>query len=166
MSFSNYIFTITLSTLLSSAAVCAQDSGDKPPIIQEIENKSVITIYIPSGLDKILSFNKSPEYNINDSDESFVQESSKVIRTGYRVQVFDDNNVRTAKAHAQERKQMIQSRFPEFQAYVTFNSPYWRVKVGDFRTRSEAEAAMGAIRSAFPSIGAQLRVVRDRINTH
>ncbi len=82
------------------------------------------------------------------------------------MQVFDDNNVRTAKHEAQNRKRQVESRFPEFRAYMQFNSPYWRVKVGDFRTRSEADAALAAIRAAFPSIGNQMRVVRDHINAN
>jgi len=49
---------------------------------------------------------------------------------------------------------------------MTFNSPYWRVKVGDFRTRGEAEAAMAEIREAFPSLSSHLRIVRDKINIY
>lgn len=85
-------------------------------------------------------------------------------RVGYRVQVFDDNNPRTARSQANAKRQQMSDRFPEFQAYVTFNSPYWCVKVGDFRSRSEAEAAMREIRQAFPALSAYIRVVRDRIN--
>lgn len=145
-------------------AVCpalAQTNSDAA-IINEIEQDGHITVLIPDGLRQILSYNKT-----NEGDDSHSpKEAAPALSTkvGYRVQVFDDNNVRTAKEQAQQRKQLIESQFPEFRAYVTFNSPYWRVKVGDFRTRSEAEAAMGAIRAAFPSIGSQLRVVRDKIN--
>ncbi len=51
-------------------------------------------------------------------------------------------------------------------SYIMFNSPYWRVKVGDFRTRAEAEAAMAELRHAFPSMAAYMRIVRDKINTY
>ncbi len=87
-------------------------------------------------------------------------------RAGYRVQVFDDNNPRTARSQANAKRQQLAARFPEFRAYVTFNSPYWCVKVGDFRSRSEAEAAMREIRQAFPALSAYIRVVRDRINLY
>lgn len=59
---------------------------------------------------------------------------------------------------------MMESRFPEWRSYVQFNSPYWRVKVGDFRSRAEAEAAIEDMRRAFPYMSAQLRLVRDHIN--
>lgn len=97
-----------------------------------------------------------------ESDEQTISAAPKV-KAGYRVQIFDDNNVRTAKQEAQSRKQQIETHFPHLSAYVTFNSPYWRVKVGDFTTRSEAEAAMAEIRQAFPAMAKSLRIVRDRI---
>lgn len=131
-------------------------------IIQQIEQAGPVTVTVPDALIPFLSFNAEAAAKPSESEEVAEQPKQRV---GYRVQVFDDNNVRTAKTQAQERKHLIENRFPEFTAYVTFNSPYWRVKVGDFHTRSEAEAAMGAIRAAFPSIGSQLRVVRDKINS-
>lgn len=104
--------------------------------------------------------------SVSQSDES--EASSEVVapkvRAGYRVQVFDDNNVRSAQRDAQSCKKQIESHFPEYPVYVTFSSPYWRVKVGDFKTRGEAEAAMGEIKHAFPAMAKSLRIVRDRIN--
>jgi len=85
-------------------------------------------------------------------------------RVGYRIQVFDDNNPRTARTEAQNRKRLMESRFPEWRSYMQFNSPYWRVKVGDFQTRGEAEGAIEDMRRAFPYMSTQLRIVRDRIN--
>lgn len=134
----------------------------KAPIIEEIESRGLITVNVPAELENVLLFNQQAAASSHHSEEEV--EEAPTQRVGYRIQVFDDNNPRTAKAQAEERKRMIENKFPEFRAYTTFNSPYWRVKVGDFRTRSEAEAALGAIRSAFPSLGSQLRVVRDKIN--
>jgi hypothetical protein len=80
------------------------------------------------------------------------------------VQVFDDNNTSTARQRAQSRKAMYENRFPEYRAYVTFNSPYWRVAVGDFKSRGQAEAAMADFKQAFPSQAAHMRIIRSRIN--
>ena len=138
-----------------------QDVGTKAPIISQIEEDGYITVNIPIQLNSLLSYDSSDsQHGTEDSTEQV----KSIAKVGDRVQVFDDNNVRSAKTQAQERKNMIENRFPEFRAYVQFNSPYWRVKVGDFHTRSEAEAAMAAIRSAFPAFANQLRVVRDKIN--
>lgn len=150
---------VCLLAFFATAAVAAQHPV--APIIEAIESDGRIEVNAPAALMPLLIHVEgglTPEPVVDEA------ETSRAAKVGYRVQVFDDNNVRTAKNQAQERKRMIENQFPEFHAYVSFNSPYWRVKVGDFRTRSEAEAAMGAIRAAFPSIGSQLRVVRDKIN--
>lgn len=85
-------------------------------------------------------------------------------QAGYRVQVFSDNNVRTAKAEATSKQRVISARFPQYQTYVRYTSPYWRLKVGDFRTQQEANAAADELRKAFPSYSKEIRVVRDRIS--
>lgn len=85
-------------------------------------------------------------------------------KVGYRIQVFDDNNPRTARAEAQSRKHMVESRFPHLRTYVQFNSPYWRVKAGDFRSRLEAEATLEEMCAAFPHLRSHMRIVRDHIN--
>lgn len=85
-------------------------------------------------------------------------------QAGYRVQVFSDNNVRTAKAEATSKQRVISARFPQYQTYVRYTSPYWRLKVGDFRTQQEANAAADELRKAFPAYSKEIRVVRDRIS--
>ena len=157
MSIRKLIYIASVCTALVPLRALAQEPA---PIIKQIEESGLIKINAPQALMPILSFNEAEAAPRPEE----AAEQTKTARVGYRVQVFDDNNPRTAKQQAEERRNMIISRFPEFRGYVTFNSPYWRVKVGDFRTRSEAEAAMGAIRAAFPNIGPQLRVVRDKIN--
>lgn len=85
-------------------------------------------------------------------------------RNGYRVQVFDDNNPGTARSQAESRRVQFENAFPQWRAYVTFNSPYWQVRVGDFRRRGEAEAALAQIRDAMPSVAAYARIVAEKIN--
>ncbi len=85
---------------------------------------------------------------------------------GFRVQVFSDNNARTAKSEARSKQRVISSRFPQYQTYVMYTSPYWRLKVGDFKTQQEANNAADELRRAFPSYSKEIRVVRDRVNIH
>ncbi|MDE7410456.1 MAG: SPOR domain-containing protein [Paramuribaculum sp.] len=91
-------------------------------------------------------------------------ERSRNARVGYRVQVFSDNNPRTAKNEARSKSRMISARFPEYATYVVFASPYWRLRVGDFRSQEDAAEAAEAIKREFPGYGKEIHVVRDRIN--
>lgn len=92
------------------------------------------------------------------------KERKKDERIGYRVQVFSDNNARTARNEARSKQRAVGTRFAQYRTYVTYSTPYWRVKVGDFRTQEEANSAATAIRRAFPGFANEVRVVRDRIN--
>lgn len=153
---------IIIAVSAGLATLSAQETDSVAPgIITTVEESGKITIYAPEGLAERLAPTTVPQSEDTQAPATSIQPTTRV---GYRVLVFDDNNVTTAKHGAQARSQQLSNRFPEWQSYIQFNSPYWRVKVGDFKTRSEAEAAMAAIRAAFPSLGSQLRVVRDRIN--
>lgn len=88
--------------------------------------------------------------------------SSKAV--GYRVQIFADNNSRTAKSEARQRERALGQAFPEFGTYVYYDSPYWRLRVGDFRSQYDAEKAASEIRKSFPAYAKEVRVVRDRVN--
>lgn len=105
----------------------------------------------------------------DENGEEQEQEESKV-RTkggktvGYRVQVFADNNVRSAKTEARQRERAVGQAFPAYSTYVSYASPYWRLRVGDFRSQYDAEKAAAEIRRAFPRYSREVRVVRDRVN--
>jgi hypothetical protein len=50
--------------------------------------------------------------------------------------------------------------FPEIPAYVSWKAPNYRVRVGDYRTRLEAEKAMQMIMIDYPNAW----VIKDEIN--
>ena len=154
---------IALLCAATVPALCAQEPADTAATIADRINASGnIEVVMPAALEaRLHKVAPAKEAEAAESREGTVPQG----RVGYRIQVFDDNNPRTARDEAQNRKRQMESRFPEWRSYVQFNSPYWRVKVGDFRSRGEAEAAIEDMRRAFPYLNAQLRIVRDRINT-
>lgn len=132
-------------------------SGNEVPstIVDHIVADSSNTISQPGELTKRLI----PQEE-NDSDKKTVGNSA----TGYRVQVFSDNNPRTAKSEARAKSRNISARFPQYRTYVTYRSPFWRLRIGDFRLQQDAIEAAQEIKRAFPSYRKEIRVVRDRIN--
>lgn len=160
---------IALTVLVPCAVALAQEpvvqtADSIVSIVSQINSSGNIMVEQPAQLELRL---QRQHQEIPDSDsESQIHDGNRAVasRSGYRIQVFDDNNPRTAAGQAKVRGQQMEASFPQYKTYVSFNSPYWRVKVGDFRTRGEAEAALVNIREAFPQLGAYLRIVRDRIN--
>lgn len=148
---------------LRAEARMAADSAAVPAIVERINASGHISVRMPAALAARLC--DEAGMSVGEAVEQEERQPSANARVGYRIQVYDDNDPRTARSEAQNRKRLVETRFPEWRSYIEFNSPYWRVKVGDFRTRSMAEGAIEEIRQAFPYMSAQLRIVRDRINT-
>ena len=69
---------------------------------------------------------------------------------GYRIQIFMEagNN---AIAHADSVMSVFNDAFPETPAYISFGQPYYRIRVGDFRTRLDAERTLEKIKRKYPN---------------
>jgi hypothetical protein len=137
--------------------------GAESPIVKDINASGNIIVTQADGLDARLTPPANADSIVKATEKA--EATKQAHRSGFRIQVFDDNNASTARHQAQSRKAMYESRFPEYRAYVSFNSPYWRVTVGDFTSRARAEAVMSEFKKAFPSQAAHMRIVRARINT-
>lgn len=75
---------------------------------------------------------------------------------GFRIQVVnspDRNKVNAAKIKVYEQ-------FPDWKPYLIYQAPNYKLRVGDFRTEDEANAAMQQLSRLFPS---GLYVIRDII---
>lgn len=69
---------------------------------------------------------------------------------GYRVRIFFDNK-QTARQASEETLKRFESLYHDVVAYRTYANPYFKITVGDFRTKSEAMALLERIRYEFPS---------------
>jgi hypothetical protein len=70
--------------------------------------------------------------------------------SGYRVRIFFDNK-QSARVASEEAIKKFESLYHDVVAYRTYANPYFKVTVGDFRTKSEAMALLERIRYEFPS---------------
>lgn len=69
---------------------------------------------------------------------------------GFRVQVFFDSGNNSKKSAQTAREKFIEL-YPDIAAYLTFKSPYYRVRVGDFRTKLEAEGYLFQLAATYPN---------------
>ena len=63
---------------------------------------------------------------------------------GFRVQIFFDSG-NNSQTNANNSRTEFLRRYPDVPAYVSFDSPYYKVRVGDFRTRLEAQQFLNTI---------------------
>ena len=52
---------------------------------------------------------------------------------------------------------------PEIPIYVTYLSPFWRLRVGDELTYEEVNAQMQVLKKKFPKYSVEMRIVKDEI---
>ncbi|WP_285010417.1 SPOR domain-containing protein [Pedobacter faecalis] len=79
-----------------------------------------------------------------------------VSQTGYRVQIFYGSDRRKVFSE-QARFKVL---YPSLNTYITYKEPNYYLRVGDFRTRLEAQRLMNELRPDFPT----LFIYREKIN--
>jgi SPOR domain len=68
------------------------------------------------------------------------------IGKGYRLLVINTSK----RDEAVAAKSTVYENFPELKAYLIYQSPYFKLKVGNFKERKEAEAYQDKLRKFFP----------------
>jgi hypothetical protein len=75
---------------------------------------------------------------------------------GYRVQIFYGSDRREVFNQQARFKGM----YPQLNTYLTYKEPNYYVRVGDFRSRLEAQRLINELRPTFPT----LFIFREKIN--
>ncbi len=69
---------------------------------------------------------------------------------GYRIQVFF-NSGRDAREEAIRLKATFLSEHPDLPVYIVYHSPFYKVRIGDFRSKYEALGVFRQIRRKYPT---------------
>lgn len=87
---------------------------------------------------------------INSMLDNYIETNRNRKLSGYRVRLYFDN-----KQDSRARSENIVARFnedyPEIKAYRSYESPFFKVTAGNFRTRSEAFYFLEKIKNDYPS---------------
>ncbi len=68
---------------------------------------------------------------------------------GYRIRIFSDGS-QSARQKMFAEKARFLKHFEQYEVYISYVAPYWKIYVGDFLTRSEALKAHEEIRKVYP----------------
>lgn len=162
---SNKAISIALAALLWLPSYGDEQAKS---IFASIEAGGSISVSQPAALDSLLQRPVATPAAKEETGQTpaAADTRSHKSKSGYRVQIFEDNNPLSARRTAESYHSRMQTEFPRIRSYISFNSPYWRVKAGDFRTRAEAEGMLAELKQAFPSLAPYMRIVRDKINIY
>jgi hypothetical protein len=133
--------------ILTTGNICAQISGSK--LLHDIQspvNDSKITIVQSEEITKLV-------------DRHLYEEGRKKGIVGYRIRVFSNSGSQARKEGEGIMAGFLQ-KYEDIKTYFNFDSPFYRLYVGDFRTRSEAMKYLKKIERDYPDAF----IVRSKIN--
>ena len=81
---------------------------------------------------------------------------------GYRVQIYSSNQQQTAKTEALDLEERLKDKLSQT-VYVQYLPPFWKVRLGDFRTYDEAKEYKKEFVQMFPELMGDTYIVRDKI---
>lgn len=81
---------------------------------------------------------------------------------GFRVQVYASNNQQQAKNEALLLQQRLESAL-DMPVYAQSEPPFWKVRLGNFRTREEANKYKEVFLQYYPDLQGSTYVVPDKI---
>ena len=145
------ILSIAATVFCAINTFAQNDSIPAYSITEALQATEGVTIEQPEALSQRLVKNTAATETAHQSNK---------VSGFYRIEVYADNT-KQAKTQATARHRNMQSRFPQYPSVLVFESPFWRVKVGAFSNRSDAEAAMTEIKKVFPAYAPYLRIVRN-----
>ena len=87
---------------------------------------------------------------VDDALRMQIESNKERTVNGYRVRIFFDNR-QTARIESETTLKNFQEKFRDIKAYRTYVNPYFKVTVGDCRTKSEAMSLLSRIKDDFPT---------------
>ena len=80
-------------------------------------------------------------------------------QTGYRIRIYFDNH-QNARANSEKVAASFKAQHPGISVYRGYENPYFKVTVGDFRNKQDAQRFLNSIKGTYPSGF----IVREKIN--
>jgi len=95
--------------------------------------------------------NKAVEILYEHKVDSLIIKHKKIQKEksgieGYRIQVA----FASKKAEISEKRIAFIKKYPEIIIYLTYNTPYYKLRIGNFRTKLQAEKIKNKIRKHYP----------------
>src|SRR5688572_28041748 len=119
--------------LIINLGLSAQDTTLIPPV-----DTNTVIVHKDPRIDLLIK--KQAAINLATTRDS------RRTDKGYRLMIISTNN----RDEALAAKTKVYTFFPELKAYLWYQSPYFRVKAGNFKDRKDAESYQQRMNTYFP----------------
>lgn len=146
-------FLIILTLLLCGyCASYAQDTTRRAPVDSTLIGRDIISVLGPG-----VSLSQSDA--IRQGLQKYIKANAEKKIVGYRIRVFYDN-APSARARSESIVRTLRGQYPSLGVYLSFESPNYKVALGDFRTKDEALPVYNALKNTYPTA----YIIKESIN--
>ncbi|MDR2449861.1 MAG: SPOR domain-containing protein [Prevotellaceae bacterium] len=146
-------FFIATIFLLAHGALAAQERADS------LVHHPDMLLYLQSPADNGSHIILRQSTAIKELFNNYVVRNHYKKLQGFRVRIFFDNS-QNARQRALEAEANFRTQYPDVPTYYTYQNLYFKVTVGDFRTKSEAMRFLRTIVDQYPGAF----IIKDFIN--
>ena len=137
---------IFLFALLPSLTLRAQEyrvENGSAQVDSTLMGRSILSVLGPG-----VTVNQSR--TMRSALDSYISNNAAKKLSGYRIRVYFDNG-QSARTRSESIARSVSNAFPGIGVYRTFESPNFKVCVGDFRTKDEALKVYHALKATYPT---------------
>ena len=145
------ILLILSALVLGAVALHAQETEVRAPLDSALLGKNVLSVIGPG-----VEISQSPV--VRQALEQYVQDNALKPLTGFRIRVFYDNGPQ-ARVRSENIEKTLQQQL-SVAVYRSFESPNYKVTVGDFRSKDEALRIYNALKGTYPTA----YIIKETIN--
>lgn len=118
------------------------------------QTKGEVTVVKDPLIDSLIA----KRISLHKTKPTTTNPSSKVIVStmGYRVQIYYGSDRREVF----NQQSNFKASYPKLNTYITYKEPNYYLRVGDYRTRLEAQQFLNELRPTYPT----LFIFREKIN--
>ena len=146
-------FFIATIFLLTCGVLAAQEYADS------LVHHPDMLLYLQSPADNGSHIILRQSTAIKELLNNYVARNHYKKMQGFRVRIFFDNS-QNARQRALEAEANFKTQYPDIPTYYTYQNLYFKVAVGDFRTKSEAMRFLQTVSGQYPGAF----IIKDFIN--
>lgn len=146
------ILIILVLSALATLGARAQDSLNLARMDSTYVGKSILSVIGPGA-----EINQTTQ--VRQALYNYVSSNAVKAVQGYRIRVFYDNSPQ-ARVRSESIAAYLRAQYPETGVYRSFESPNYKVTIGDFRTKDEALRIYNALKGTYPTA----YIIKENIN--
>lgn len=137
--------------LLASSGLQAQEAEKSAPVDSILLGKNIFTL-MGSGV----KVDQSTE--VKQAMAQYVAKNASKPISGYRIRVYYDNSPQ-ARTRSESIEYSLLEQYPGHKVYRSFESPNYKVLIGNFRSKDEALRIYNALKKTYPTA----YIIKDNI---